>query len=140
MIESSEFEPEPSSFARRRLDTVLVVDDYSDARETIRDVLEQQGYRVIEAANGQQALNILVSEALPQIGLIVLDLRMPVMDGHEFLQVVRSYVRLATIPVLVVSGSVAELEEPERKRIVASLQTPFKPEELVQVVGAHIAR
>lgn len=140
MIESSEFEPEPSSFARRRLDTVLVVDDYSDARETIRDVLEQQGYRVIEAANGQQALNILVSEALPRIGLIVLDLRMPVMDGHEFLQVVRSYVRLATIPVLVVSGSVAELEEPERKRIVASLQTPFKPEELVQVVGAHIAR
>jgi CheY-like chemotaxis protein len=140
MIESSEFEPEPSSFARRRLDTVLVVDDYSDARETIRDVLEQQGYQVIEAANGQQALNILVSEALPRIGLIVLDLRMPVMDGHEFLQVVRSYVRLAAIPVLVVSGSVAELEEPERKRIVASLQTPFKPEELVRVVGAHIAR
>lgn len=140
MVKLNEFEPEPGSFARPRLDTILVVDDYADSRETIRDLLEQHGYPVIEAANGQQALNLLVSQSRPRIGLIVLDLRMPVMDGHEFLKIVRSYVGLSTIPVLVVSSRTGELDESERKRIVASLQTPFAADELLRVVGAHVAR
>jgi CheY-like chemotaxis protein len=140
MSQPKDFEPEPVSFARRRLDTVLVVDDCADARETIRDLLEEHGYPVIEAANGQQALNLLVSQSKPRIGLIVLDLRMPVMDGHEFLKILRSYVGLSRIPVLVVSGSTGELDEAERKRIVASLQTPYRAAELLRVVSVHVAR
>jgi CheY-like chemotaxis protein len=140
MTNPRDFEPEPGSFARRRLDTVLVVDDYGDARETIRELLEGNGYPVIEAANGQQALNFLVSQTTPRIGLIVLDLKMPVMDGREFLKILRNYVGLSTIPVLVVSGHAGELDAAERKRIVASLQTPFAPAELLRVVGAHVVR
>lgn len=134
-----DWETEPRSFARPRLDTILVVDDYADARETIRDLLEEHGYPVLEAANGQQALNLLVSQAQPRIGLIVLDLRMPVMDGNQFLRVLRSYVRLSTIPVLVVSGHASELEADERTRIIASLQTPYAPADLLRLVNTNMA-
>lgn len=134
-----DFRPEPGSHARRLLDTVLVVDDDVDARESIRDLLEANGHPVIEAANGQQALNLLVSQSRPRIGLIVLDWMMPVMGGRELLKVLQSYVRLATIPVLVVSGHTRDLEDAERKRIVASLQTPFDPAKLLSMVGAFVS-
>src|SRR5258705_13897959 len=103
MLNSTGFKPEPSSFARRRSGTILLVDDYADARATIRELLETNGHTVLEAANGQEALNLLVSRA-SSIGLIVLDLQMPVMDGRQFLKLLGNYVRLAHIPVVIVSA------------------------------------
>jgi CheY-like chemotaxis protein len=139
MVKSNHLMPEPSSFARPGADTVLLVDDYEDARATLRDLLEEHGHLVVEAANGQQALDILVSESSPRIGLIVLDLQMPIMDGRQFIGVLRNYVRLANIPVLVVSGHTGQLQESERKRIVGCLQQPYNREELLGVVNAHVA-
>jgi CheY-like chemotaxis protein len=130
--------PEPGSFARRRADTILVVDDYTDARETLRDLLEERGHPVIEATNGQQALNILVSQSSQRIGLIVLDLQMPVMDGHQFLNVIGNYIRLADIPVLVISGHTTRLDESERKRLVGCLQAPYDIDELMGLVSAYM--
>jgi CheY-like chemotaxis protein len=127
---------EPSSFVRRRTDTVLLVDDYADARETIRELLEQQGHPVIEATNGQQALNLLVSQSTPRIGLIVLDLNMPVMGGRQLLKLLSNYVLLKHIPVLVVSSDTGQLEEVDRKRIAGCLQTPYDPNQLLQLVEA----
>ena len=126
--------PEPGSFSRRRHDTVLLVDDYADARATVRDLLEENGYPVVEAANGQQALNILVSQKVSRIGLIVLDLQMPVMDGWEFLKVLRNYVLLSHIPVLVVSAHAKRLEAAAREHLVGCLQSPFDVNELLRLV------
>jgi len=131
--------PEAGSFTRRRTDTVLLVDDYADARATIRDLLEENGYPVIEAANGQQALNILVSQKVPSIGLIVLDLQMPVMDGWEFLKLVRNYVLLAHIPVLVVSAHTQRLAAAAREHVVGCLQSPYDVNELMALVKASMA-
>jgi two-component system, chemotaxis family, chemotaxis protein CheY len=130
--------PEPDSFPRRRQDTILLVDDYADARATVRDLLEENGYPVIEATNGQQALNILVSQKVPRIGLIVLDLQMPVMDGWEFLKVLRNYVLLAHIPVLVVSAHTKRLEAAAREHLVGCLQSPFDVNELLALVRASM--
>ncbi len=126
--------PEVGSFSRRRSDTVLLVDDYADARATVRDLLEENGYPVVEAANGQQALNILVSQKVSRIGLIVLDLQMPVMDGWEFLKVLRNYVLLAHIPVLVVSAHAQRLEAASRQHLVGCLQSPFDVSEFLALV------
>ena len=131
--------PEPGSFARRRADTILVVDDYTDAREALRDLLEERGHPVIEATNGQQALNILVSQSAHRIGLVILDLQMPVMDGLQFLNLIRNYVRLADIPVLIVSGHTAQLEESDRKRVVGCLQAPYDVDELLGLVDAWMS-
>lgn len=80
---------------------ILVVEDDDDVRDGIRDILEEQGYRVWTAANGREALERLGVLA-PQ--LILLDLMMPVMNGLEFLSILRQHNTLSDTPVIVVSA------------------------------------
>jgi CheY-like chemotaxis protein len=83
---------------------ILVVDDEPDVRESFSQALEMEGYVVVHARNGQEALERLKKvERLPLV--VVLDLTMPVLDGRGFLaQRARDRI-LANIPVVVVSGS-----------------------------------
>lgn len=73
---------------------VLVADDDRAIRETLRAVLEEEGYAVVEAADGGRALEILRAQAAPHV--VLLDLRMPVMDGAAVLRTVAADERLAT--------------------------------------------
>jgi CheY-like chemotaxis protein len=104
----------------------------------MRELLEEHGYATIEASNGQQALNLLISQSAERVGLIILDLEMPIMDGHQFLRVLRSYVRLAAVPVLIVSAHAGRLDESEQKRMVGCLRTPYDPNELLAIVEACV--
>jgi two-component system, NtrC family, sensor kinase len=81
---------------------ILVVEDEADARTVMRPILEHGGYEVSFAENGRDALWRLFSEALPDI--IVLDLKMPVMDGWEFRAIQKKDPTLGLIPVLAVSA------------------------------------
>ncbi len=81
---------------------ILVIEDDDDIRETIRDVLQDEGYRVDTAANGREAIDHLQDGHLPAV--ILLDLMMPVMNGAEFLDELSADPRLVTIPVIVVSA------------------------------------
>ena len=85
--------------------TVLIVDDDADTRETIAELLGLNGHAHFEAADGKQALEWLSGQEVPPC-IILLDLRMPVMDGWDFRQAVRSDPRWKDIPVIVVSGTV----------------------------------
>ncbi|MEO5731671.1 MAG: response regulator, partial [Byssovorax sp.] len=100
-------DPPPSTMLRasdaNRKRTVLVVDDDYDLRETMRDVLEDEGYAVETASNGQEALDCLRDGNSPEI--VVLDLMMPVMDGWHFLDEIKRDPNLADIPVVVMSAS-----------------------------------
>ncbi len=80
---------------------VLVVDDEADSRDVLSRMLRLRGHRATPVPNGREALAVLTS-ATPD--LIVLDLRMPQMDGIMFLEVVRSYLRLQHIPVLIMTA------------------------------------
>jgi signal transduction histidine kinase len=91
--------PRGPQTARERI--LLVEDDHS-IREALRGILEEEGYAVTTAENGRQALEQLGAGGAPD--LIVLDLRMPIMDGWEFRTVQKSDPRLARIPVLAVSA------------------------------------
>jgi CheY-like chemotaxis protein len=81
---------------------VLVVDDDDDVRETLKLVLEAEGFRVSAAANGQQALERLHH---PEQPVVLLDLRMPVMDGWEVVDVLRREGRLDSIPIVICTSS-----------------------------------
>jgi signal transduction histidine kinase len=81
---------------------VMIVEDERIIRESLGGLLEEEGYEITFAENGQDALNRLRAGALPDI--IVLDLRMPVMDGWEFRAAQKEDPRLRGIPVIAVSA------------------------------------
>lgn len=89
-----------------RSKTILVVDDDLEIRETLRDVLEEEGYRVTLAANGAEALRQLRGlAAVDHPALILLDLMMPEMNGWQFCEEQRKDGALAAIPVVVISAA-----------------------------------
>jgi CheY-like chemotaxis protein len=112
---------------------VMVVDDDPDVRETVCDVLALQGYDVVPATNGQEALDILRARS-HRIGVIVLDLMMPVLDGWRFREIQAADAELAAIPVIVVtaSGRVEDLDDG-----VTVLKKPLRLEQLLAAVAAH---
>ena len=88
---------------------VLVVDDEGDSREFVAKLLERRGHRVARAENGRKALKELLNG---QPELLVLDIRMPELDGIGLLEVLRSYLRWHDLPVIILSahGSDAEIQ------------------------------
>jgi CheY-like chemotaxis protein len=81
--------------------SVLVVEDNTDQRELLSELLALNGYRVSSADNGKEALEQIDKTSIPP-ALILLDLSMPIMDGRAFLQRFRR--RNSKIPVLVMTG------------------------------------
>ena len=88
-----------------RCKTVLVVDDDQAIREVISEVLVDEGYQVVCAENGAEALRELRKQDGPD--LMLLDLMMPVMSGWEVLEQLQSNPDLPHIPIVVVSAMTA---------------------------------
>ena len=81
---------------------VLVADDDKDARETVADILRHEGFNVVTACDGQDAVEWM--DHSPRPAAILLDLSMPRMGGHEVLQWLRRHRRFATVPVCIMSA------------------------------------
>jgi CheY-like chemotaxis protein len=113
---------------------VLVVEDDTDTRELIAEVLREDGYCVVGAANGRVALDVLEREPSPP-SMILLDLMMPVMSGWEFLDARAASKRLAQVPVLVLSADPAR-ELAAKHRVVAIIGKPFDLIHLLRHVRA----
>jgi CheY-like chemotaxis protein len=116
--------------------TVLVVDDQVDLRDAIAVLLESEGYDVIDAANGREALKHLQNGT--NVMAIVLDLMMPVMDGWEFLAERRKNDAWSRIPTIVVTG----VSEPKRRQQelgdVAVFTKPFHFDELFSALRSAL--
>jgi CheY-like chemotaxis protein len=112
---------------------VLVVDDDRSMRESLSALLQLEGYSVLEAENGQTALEVL--EKTPYLPcMILLDLAMPVMSGREFLKLRAQDPALRKIPVVVVSGNPPS--EP-LDGIDAYLHKPVKVDHLIKVIRTN---
>jgi CheY-like chemotaxis protein len=107
--------------------TVLVVDDEPDIRESLRDALEDEGYDVVTAANGREALKVLPGLSRPLA--LILDIIMPVMSGVELYAALQSDPQLATIPVVVSTS------DPSRAPAgVLLMRKPIDLERLLKVI------
>ncbi|HKB71826.1 MAG TPA: response regulator [Thermoanaerobaculia bacterium] len=115
---------------------ILAIDDDADFREGLTDVLDEFGYRVRTAANGREALEALRTEPAPDV--ILLDLRMPEMDGRTFRREQARDEKLSGIPLVVVSGSLEVDEEAESLGASAVLPKPFGVDELLKSIETVI--
>lgn len=118
-------------------DTVLLVEDNDDTRAVMRTMLKVYGYAVIEAADGEEAVR-LASERLPR--LILLDLKIPVMDGLEVTQKIRSLSETQHIPIIILSAYCGDFEL--RKELIEAganecLTKPVDVGRLQSMLKAH---
>ena len=115
---------------------VLVVEDDHDIRETCKQILELEGYTVLTAANGQQALEML--RKYPRPSVILLDMMMPIMDGPSTLEALRSNDRTRNIPVIFLTAKAmtSEIEKLKRMGARGVLTKPFDPTVLANQMRA----
>jgi len=112
---------------------ILIVDDEFGIVEAIRDFLQDEGYRTAIALNGRQALELM---AVERPALVLVDYMMPVMNGGELLEAMRSAPELSTVPVVLMSAS-----PPKAWRELPGtslLLKPFGLEELIAAVRSAL--
>lgn len=114
---------------------ILLVEDNPDTRDSMTILLELQGYRVVGAANGQEALDSLRSDGRPC--LILLDLMMPVLDGWGFRAEQQRDPALADIPVVVLSADGSVDEKAASLGVADYLRKPFEVDDLLGLVKRH---
>lgn len=115
------------------LQTLLVVDDDLDIRDALQDVFELEGYAVLLAADGLEALAHLRQVESPP-HLILLDLMMPRMDGFAFREALRHDANLSDIPVLVASADLDVKGAAEGLDVAGWLRKPIDLSELLSAV------
>ena len=116
--------------------TILVVDDELLIRKVIREYLESENYKVLEAENGLDALRVLSSN---KVNLIILDIMMPKMDGFACLEEIR---KTKDIPVIMLSAMKEETDKLNSFNLGVDdyVTKPFSPKELIAKVKEHLKR
>lgn len=114
--------------------TVLLVEDESDTRESLKTLIELKGYSVETAEDGRQALEIL-SRAEPPC-LVLLDLLMPWMSGWEFLAEVQKIERLSSVPIVLVTA-MDNTDYTDVPGTIGCLGKPIDVERLYALLEVH---
>jgi CheY-like chemotaxis protein len=120
---------------------VLVVEDDPDIRESLEHFLELHGYPVCSASHGKEALELM--GRLPRPSMVVLDMSLPVMDGHRVLTARKGDDALRHIPVVILSASMAGMSPRDRALyasaygVAAFLGKPADPRQVLEAVERH---
>lgn len=116
---------------------ILVVDDESRMRKLVKDFLEREGYEVLEAGDGMEAIDIFYEQK--KIDLCILDVMMPKMDGWQVCKEIRS---LSKVPIIMLTARGEEQDELKGFQLGADeyIAKPFSPKILVARVSALLKR
>jgi len=114
--------------------TILIVDDDPDICDLVQLALEDGGYRVLTAPHGQAALELLDGSS---VDLVLLDMRMPVMDGWSFARVYRQLAG-PRVPIVVVSAAQDAAQRSAEVDAEGYLAKPFGITELQAMVEQHV--
>ncbi|MDG0865908.1 response regulator [Candidatus Lucifugimonas marina] len=114
--------------------TILVVDDHEEIREALAEILEEEGHKILQAADGLQALEV-VASSRPDV--ILLDIAMPGMDGLETLRRLKDQPESSNLPVIMVTA------QGDRQNMVKAVQLgvrdyvtkPWEPGEVEMCVN-----
>ena len=116
---------------------ILVVDDEARMRKLVKDFLTNKGFQVIEAADGEEAVDIFFNQK--DIALILLDVMMPKMDGWEVCKTIRKY---SKVPIIMLTARGEERDELQGFNLGVDeyISKPFSPKILVARVEAILRR
>ena len=116
---------------------ILVVDDEARMRKLVKDFLTNKGFQVIEAGDGEEAVDIFFAHK--EIALVLLDVMMPKMDGWEVLKTIRKY---SQVPVIMLTARSEERDELQGFSLGVDeyISKPFSPKILVARVDAILRR
>jgi DNA-binding NtrC family response regulator len=119
------------------MQTVIVVDDEKVIREGLKRLLSSEGYRVLTAENGRDALDLIRCES---IDVVLCDLKMPVMDAVEVLEAVKK--TYPDLPVIVITGqgTIENAAECMKKGAYDFVTKPFRTDFVLSVVKCAIER
>ncbi len=117
--------------------TILVVDDFQTTRKIIINSLAKFGYKIIEAADGKEALSLFDGRT---VDLLITDFNMPNMDGADLITSMRKNQQYAFIPALVLSTEIKDNKKAkaEEAKITAWIQKPFDLEKFLKIVQKAI--
>lgn len=112
---------------------IMVVDDSASVRQLVSETLSDGGYEVVEASDGQDALDKFKNEP---VDLVISDLNMPVMDGIELVKQLRALPGQRFLPIIMLTTESQEAKKQEGRAAGASgwLVKPFKAEQILSVV------
>jgi CheY-like chemotaxis protein len=129
---------EPARQSSTTVPVVLVVEDHESSAEGYAQLLSGAGYRVVRAKNGYEALAE-VARAAPSI--ILLDLKLPKLDGWDLLPRLKADAPVSSVPIVVITGdSLPTHHEMALSRGAAAvLSKPIDPAELLAVVREHLS-
>lgn len=114
--------------------SILLVEDELPLRQCLHDILEDEGYQVLDAANGLAALQVLDTT---RPSLIVTDVMMPGMDGIALCEQIQAHPDTAQIPIIVCSAGQLRPAR-DRCRYVAFVEKPFVLTVLLDTIGAAL--
>ena len=116
---------------------ILVVDDEARMRKLVKDFLVNKGFSVIEAADGEEAVDVFFAQK--DIALVILDVMMPKMDGWEVCREIRAYSR---VPIIMLTAKSDERDELQGFELGVDeyISKPFSPKILVARVEAILRR
>ena len=116
---------------------VMIVDDESRMRKLVKDFLRREGYEVIEAEDGEQAVDIFFKN--PKIDLILLDVMMPKLDGWQVCETIRQY---SKVPIIMLTAKDSERDELRGFDLGVDeyISKPFSPKILMARIGAILLR
>jgi two-component system, chemotaxis family, chemotaxis protein CheY len=121
--------------AAEKKGTVVIADDDDVLREVVQEVVEEEGYRVVPAHDGEELLRLV--PALPHPCLVLLDLKMPKVDGLAFLDRIQGEPEWADVPIILFTAAADVSGHP---RAVGVLNKPFDLDALLRLLAGHCGK
>ncbi|WP_153301119.1 response regulator [Priestia flexa] len=114
---------------------ILIVDDQYGIRILLTEVLQKEGYQTFQAANGFQAIDIAKKQ---QLDLVLLDMKIPGMDGIEILKRLKGYDKTIKVIIMTAYGELDMIQEAKDLGALTHFAKPFDIDEIRQVVREYI--
>jgi sigma-B regulation protein RsbU (phosphoserine phosphatase) len=116
---------------------ILIVDDEKDILDLLEYNLLKEGYQVLKASDGEEALNVVRNNP---VDLVLLDIMMPIMDGYEFCRAIRADEKLRNLPILIQSAVQTQDEKIKAFEVGATdlINKPINPKEFISRVNVHL--